>query len=127
MSPPLPGTTAAAPRSAGRGGLKVGSGWELAGLALIGLAAVALRLPGLGDRSLWIDEIATGRSVSQPSLTALLSSLDYNQSPLPYLIGWPLHWLGGGEALLRAPAVVEGILLVPATFWLARSLFGSTA
>ena len=91
-------------------------------LALVVLLALALRLIDL-DKSFWYDEVAMYRDASVPFL-AILRERTY---PLCYLIFHALLQIGDGEALLRIPNVVEGVLGVVAIYFVARALKGRVA
>jgi len=97
--------------------------WLLA--ATIGSAGAAWRLPGLGDESLWTDEIAailvSGRSLLE--VLATIGIQDVNP-PFFYLV---LHvWLWGGEAewWVRLLPALCGIGLIFLVWRLGRRLFG---
>ncbi len=96
---------------------------------LIGLIALgtALRFMDLGGRSLWLDEFCTWK----------VSRMPWNESIRwgPELTKPPLYQLTlrvvsreprPSELVLRLPAAVCGILLIPVAYWLGRSLAGET-
>jgi len=97
-----------------------------ASLALILLAALAIRLFDLSARSLWLDEVRTSffATVSTPGDVIARAQELINQMPLYYLAVWLLHPLGTDELVLRLPAAIAGALAVGAEFLLARRLFG---
>lgn len=97
-------------------------------LAAIVCAALALRLPFLGQKSLWIDEmwsIGIAR-MSWASIWSVVRNMDPNMS-LYYAL---LHvWLklGSSEFVVRLLSVLCGVATVPAVFALGNRLFGRTA
>src|SRR5438132_4559219 len=97
-----------------------------ASLALILLAALAVRLFDLSARSLWLDEVRTSyfATVGTPGDVIARAQELINQMPLYYLAVWLLHPLGTDELVLRLPAALAGALAVGAEFLLARRLFG---
>ena len=58
------------------------------GLLAVLLVSAALRLPGLGDESLWFDEFVTKRAVSRSSFAAAIASTRQRDTSTP-----PLHVL----------------------------------
>jgi 4-amino-4-deoxy-L-arabinose transferase-like glycosyltransferase len=93
-------------------------------LAALTVAAAALRLPFLDLQSLWYDETFTQSVVRQPSLGDLWERIRVTEStpPLYYLVTWAWTELVGstGDAALRTPAALAGVLVVPAAFLAAR-------
>ncbi|HEY3449664.1 MAG TPA: glycosyltransferase family 39 protein [Myxococcales bacterium] len=95
-------------------------------LPLLGITAAgaAVRLWGLADQSLWLDEAASllhsRRSVGE----LLLGSADPGNPPLYYLLlkVW-CALFGTSEAALRSPAALAGIAAIPLAFLVARELF----
>jgi mannosyltransferase len=95
-------------------------------LALLGLSAY-LRTRSLGD-SLWIDEGISVGIASHPA-TDIPGLLRQDGSPPAYYLllhGW-IQLAGTGEAALRTPSLVFGLLTVPAALWAGWSLFGRRA
>jgi 4-amino-4-deoxy-L-arabinose transferase-like glycosyltransferase len=87
------------------------------------LLAFALRVYGLGAPSLWYDELLE-LDVAQSSFWEIGPQLVRHAAmPLDYYL---LHgWLLGGrqETWVRFPALIFGVLAIPLTYKLARSLF----
>lgn len=87
------------------------------------LAAVALILFDLGDKSLWYDEAFSLGIVDRPFGDALwrIANWEVNQSPFYLLLaGW---WrVGETEVFLRLLAGVSTVLAVPAIFALGRRI-----
>jgi hypothetical protein len=95
---------------------------------LLALTALgfALRLYALGRESLWFDELLQ-LDIAQASLGDILPQLSrHTAMPLDYVLTH--FWILGGrqEAWVRLPAVIFGMLTLPLTFQLGRSLFGRT-
>ena len=94
--------------------------------AAIALVGFAVRVRGLGVKSLWLDEGLSVDTAGNPirELFGLLIGQDIHP-PLHYVI---LHyWMGlagQSEFAVRFPALLTGTLLVPATHVLALALFG---
>lgn len=92
------------------------------------LLAFSLRLNGLGDKSLWQDEIFTvAISAAQNSLVEVASIPLYNTAlpapPLYFLITHFFLMLGDKDFILRFPALLSGVLGVAATYALGTLLF----
>jgi len=87
--------------------------------------AAALRLFRLGRPSLWVDEILTWYSIQDvlPSERTLLHENVHGPLYSALLHAW-VRVAGDGEWALRFPSVVFGVLLVPATAWLASRWLG---
>jgi mannosyltransferase len=91
-------------------------------LANLVAAAAALRLIGLADLSLWLDEGVTWKNASQPTLAETVSS-EANHPPAWWLATRAALALGArGEAGLRLPAAVLGLASVLLAWWLAVRL-----
>jgi hypothetical protein len=82
-------------------------------LAAITLLAAGVRFYGLGDRSLWTDEIYTAGLAQVPSLATMLSQVGGDQSPLSYVFFWLAGRISHSDAWLRVPAAIESSLQVP--------------
>jgi mannosyltransferase len=98
-------------------------------LAGIIALATALRLPGLGSRSLWLDEGAEYDAI-HGSLGHLFDRIATREStpPLSYLYEWA--WtkaIGTSEFALRLPFALLGIALVAVMYLAARELAGRRA
>lgn len=95
-------------------------------LGLLTLAALALRLWGLGSRALLPDE-GSSLYYSQLPLATLLWSLCDPHPPGYYLLLRAVAALGQGEAWLRLPSALAGALAVPLTWAVARAAIRPTA
>jgi len=95
-------------------------------LGALTVVGAALRLPFLGLQSLWYDETFTLAVVEQDSLGDLWDRIRLTEStpPLYYIVTWAWTQLTGdtGDAALRAPAAIAGVLCVPAAFLAVRRL-----
>lgn len=96
--------------------------WKPSPLLLITLGGLLLRLPRLGE-SLWYDETFTARIASLDAAQFMPAVVGDVHPPLFYALDWiTARLLGDGEAALRLPALVFGVLLIPCAFRLARAL-----
>ncbi|MDQ7821322.1 MAG: glycosyltransferase family 39 protein [Candidatus Eremiobacteraeota bacterium] len=100
-------------------------------LAVIVIAAAALRLYDLGTKDFWFDE-ALSLLKGLLSIPNILNDSLSQIAPDPHPLLYPLFmkaWLrlGRDEAMVRLPSVVAGAASVYVLFLLARSLFGSRA
>lgn len=94
------------------------------------LLGLGLRLWGLGQRSLWMDEL-TSLGISAQRLPNFLVALSVEANMTLYywvLFAW-LHLVGTGadEALIRLPSVVAGVAAIPLIYLLGRRLDSPTA
>ena len=100
-------------------------------LGVVTVLGAALRLPFLSLQSLWYDETFTLAVVEQDSLAKLWDQVRLSEStpPLYYAITWIWGRLIGstGDAALRAPAAIAGVLCVPAAYLAVRRLAGERA
>ena len=90
----------------------------------IGLAALAVRLHGLGDKPFWLDEVATlhRATASLPELVA--SSLHADHYPSYFLVTWLAAKFGASQWMLRLPSAVFGALAASATHAVGRRVGG---
>ncbi len=96
-----------------------------AGLAIIVVVALALRVPGLGREGLWTDEATTGVLCEQP-LAGMLAMLRADvQAPLYYVLGRAVTSVfGTSELSLRGLSVAIGLATVLACGLLGRRFLG---
>lgn len=95
---------------------------------LLGILALAIRLPLLGDQGLWFDEAYTYFIAELPIKTAIEALLiDGVHPPAYYLLMRAMILLGRQEALLRVPSVVFGAVLVPLLYLVVSRQFGRRA
>lgn len=94
-------------------------------LALTVVAAgFALRLYGLGRESLWYDELLQ-LDIAQGPLGQLAPRLrGHSGVPLDYIISHFWIMLGRGDAWVRVPALVAGVLSVALAYRVGRALLG---
>ena len=106
-----------------------GAGPRLVGWMLGGLVAVAAAARLAMWRPLWLDEATTARTTSgslEHTLEATRSTAAH--PPLGEALVWVSRQaLGAGEAALRAPSLVAGVLLVPAVYVTAERLYDRRA
>jgi len=92
-------------------------------MAILMLAA-ALRLWGLGSKSLWVDEIlAVERSHTLRHALAFCSL--NHEPPLRYYLVHYLARFNPPELFVRLPSFVFGVATIALLWWLARTLFGA--
>lgn len=95
-------------------------------LGLLCLLAAALRLYKLDAQSLWLDEVFTVLTASYP-LQLLLAGgelpINFNNPPLYFVLIHLMMDFSPTDFAIRFPSAVAGILLVPATAFLAARLF----
>lgn len=104
-------------------GLKPAVRWvqEPHPLLWIVLAGALMRLPRLYD-SLWYDEAFTARIAGLSAAQFLPAVQGDVHPPLFYAIEWlTARLLGDSEAVLRLPAYVSGLLLIPYGYRLAKA------
>ena len=100
-------------------------------LLAIVVLAVLLRLPTL-NMGLWFDELASIHEVQVPDLATLISS-QYGcttdlHPPLFLMLLFPIvHFGGTSEIVVRMPSFISGVLLVPAVYWLGKTIHSSSA
>jgi uncharacterized membrane protein len=101
---------------------------EPAAILAIVAAAAFLRLHDLGGQALWWDEVMSFRQAKLGLADLLAATAEDNYPPLHNLI---LHaaiaLFGSGEAALRLPSALFGILNVLAIHWVGRMLGGPLA
>ena len=97
-------------------------------LAAILVLAAALRLWGLGVRSLWLDEIMTVQKASA-SFRDMMRQITQHDAHPPFfqIVEWLWLRMGRGDAFARMPAVIAGVAGVWLSFLLARRLLGRKA
>lgn len=107
-------------------------------LVLVALvAAFAVRLPALGERSWWIDELITAQVAARPLIGK--DFWDPTQKPAESILGFTVQDTGpgplvyllegifaskayplGGEFWIRVPGIVAALLMVPLIWLLGR-------
>src|ERR1700722_11769107 len=97
-------------------------------LILVFLVALmlVLCLPTL-KMGLWEDELIQIDSASQPSLLAVWQNMYGRQTdshpPLSYILLYPvLQTFGVNDIAVRMPSLICGLLLIPAMYWLGRTV-----
>lgn len=101
---------------------------SLMALAALTLLAAALRLPWLQVDSLWFDEAAIWWIVDRPFPAMWTAALSDNYPPLYTLIVWAMvQDFGTGEWVLRLPAALFGVALVPMVYLLGTRAGGRMA
>jgi mannosyltransferase len=101
---------------------------ELIALAALLMTGAALRIHGLTDHGLWIDEYGTWWAIAGPTWSDCWDRVlaIHGQSPLYYLlVRLSTETLGVGTASLRLPSLLAGLGLLALAYPLAMRLFGS--
>ena len=76
----------------------------------VALAALLVRLHGLGDKPLWLDEVTSLRRATMPVADLVGDSLRRKHDPAYFLLLWLVaHW-GTSQGLLRLPSAVFAAL-----------------
>jgi 4-amino-4-deoxy-L-arabinose transferase-like glycosyltransferase len=100
--------------------------WTWLALLAITAAGAALRLPFLGNQSLWYDEWLTLGVVDHGSLGDVWDGVRLTEAnpPLFYVVTWLWTQIAGdvGDVTLRTPAAIAGVLCVPASYLAVRPL-----
>lgn len=94
------------------------------------LVAAGLQLRELGTKSLWIDEVLTVHVAEAPDLPTFFERhrASENQPPAHYLLlhGW-IRLAGAGDAAVRVPSALFGVVSVAVLAWLGWLLAGIRA
>lgn len=95
-------------------------------LAVLTLAALGLRLLGLGEEALWSDEFYTLQEASLPSLSALINSSFFSEPHPPgyfLIIRFVIGIFGDSDVALRMPSAICGALTPAVYFLFLKILF----
>jgi 4-amino-4-deoxy-L-arabinose transferase-like glycosyltransferase/predicted TPR repeat methyltransferase len=95
-------------------------------LGAVLLAGFALRLHGLGQPSLWLDEMGQA-SVASAGLQVALEGArtHHGAAPLDYVLSWLALRVAHSDFVVRLPAAMLGTLTLALVYRLGRELFGS--
>jgi mannosyltransferase len=97
-------------------------------LVALTVLAAAVRLPQLQADSLWFDEAATWSQVHNSFPAMLSATIRDNYPPLYNAVTWGfVQAFGDSEWVLRLPAALFGIALVPMVYLLAKQAAGRAA
>ncbi|HEY2596153.1 MAG TPA: glycosyltransferase family 39 protein [Chloroflexota bacterium] len=92
------------------------------------LFALLLRVPFLAQPMRYDEALSFNEFASRPLYYGLSFYPEPNNHLLNTLLMHAVFLVAGNQPwLLRLPALVAGVLLVPATYWLARLLYGPSA
>ena len=100
------------------------SPWLLLGLIVV--VGAIVRLHGLGEASLWLDEAASVQFAGLPWSTLWLSGYD-NAPPVYYSLLKLALLFGDSEFAVRLPSMVFGVLTIPMVYRAGQLLAGSWA
>jgi mannosyltransferase len=95
-------------------------------IALILLMSALLRIGNLGGQSLWIDELITWDIGKMQTLTDVVSWTARNDTYPPGYYIFMFLWMrvfGEGEAMLRLPSAIAGIIAVFYMYKLGRRIY----
>ena len=95
-------------------------------LGLIVVVAAIVRLHGLGEASLWLDEAASVKFAGLPWSTLWLSGYD-NAPPVYYSLLKLVLLFGDSELAVRLPSMVFGVLTIPVVYRTGQLVAGSRA
>ena len=114
---------------------------DLGVLGLLVLAGLAVRLVGLGEQPLWLDEATTAAFAARPLGQAATSEIHHpplhyvlthatlealapepERLPVPGITDDVVRGAAASNALLRLPALLAGLALIPALALFARGL-----
>ncbi|MEE8523929.1 MAG: glycosyltransferase family 39 protein, partial [Thermoanaerobaculia bacterium] len=98
---------------------------ELAALASLTAAALALRLVHLTRFELFVDEAATWWFATLTAGGRLAEQMALEPTPPLYyaFVGALMRGFGDSDLVMRLPSAVFGAATIPAVYWLGRSLF----
>lgn len=103
-------------------------GWRRCCAYALVAVALGVALHGLGQDSLWSDEIVTARLTRQPlSSLSVAVQADPNHFPLYYLLQWLFRFAGSSEWGLRLPSAFAATVSVAGVFWLGSELLDERA
>src|SRR5687767_8287810 len=88
-------------------------------LVVVLLLSAALRVWGLGQQSLWNDELSSWRRSNYPTVAEVMRHgvMTEIHPPGYHLLLWAVQqWGGESEVWLRAPSAVAGVLAVAAIY-----------
>jgi hypothetical protein len=94
----------------------------LAFLVLIFLLALAMRLPTL-TMGVWLDECISMFVAKQPTLgqfIAQLQVMDFNPPLSHFILRYVIKYFGDDAIVVKLPALISSLLLVPAVYWLGK-------
>jgi len=100
-------------------------------LAAIVLLALVLELPTI-NMGRWLDECLNVASAAQPDMQTLITTmygrLEDQHPPLSYMLLFCfIRLFGTGDIAIRIPSVLCGLLLIPATYWLGKTVHSTAA
>jgi len=99
-------------------------GWRLLAVMAIVIAAGSMRLVGLNDRGLWLDEFRQTSTYDGTLAEVIADSFAVQrQTSLDYVIGWALFKVSDADWAARLPSAVFGTAAVLVVYLLLSKLF----
>lgn len=99
-------------------------GWQVLAVVSIVVAAGLMRLDGLNDRGLWLDEFRQTSTYDGTLAEVIANSFAVQrQTPLDYVIGWAIFKFSDADWAARLPSAVFGMAAVLAMYLLLSELF----
>lgn len=102
----------------------------IAVLSVLLVAGAVLRVWALGAQSVWFDEAITvnaAMALLEHGRPTFPSGFTYWRAfPHTLVVAASMFLFGTGEAAVRLPSVVSGVVTIAATYWLGRSVGGRT-
>lgn len=92
--------------------------------AAIAVLALALRLHGLGDKPLWLDEVTTLNRATMSFPALVDSSLAAKHYPTYFALLWLVAKLGTSPWLLRLPSAIFGAIDAALVYIIGRDIDG---
>jgi hypothetical protein len=111
-----------------RARLDIAATWVgVAAISALTVAGALVRIARVGDRVLSFDEGYTV-AIAQRSFVDMLQTFRFEANGMLYTaVLWSLVRISDSAAMVRAPALVAGLLTIPAVYWAGRALVGRHA
>lgn len=100
--------------------------WLRLAVAAVLVGGFALRLSGLGEPSLWLDEMGQASMASAGLWGAVNGArIHHGAAPLDYVLTWLALHVAQDDFVVRLPAAMLGTLTLALVYRLGRELFSS--
>ena len=100
---------------------------NLAVIVVVGLAAFAARLYGLGDKPFWYDEVLTANRINQDFGSMVMDSFHQDHMPTYFALEWVLGQFNSSQFLLRLPSAIFGAAAASLTCAIGTRIAGRWA